>query len=406
MHGTHYRAIDENGQVHSGFSTIENLTDLEHWLNQRGWQPLPATIFQKIGNACGIAPRRAQWSNAAAALFTTNLAQLLSAGVPLVQSLQELSKLEDQRLVRLAIDECAQHVLNGSRLSDAMSSFPGLFGVDYIASVRAGERSGELQHCLQQQASNLRWQANLAERFKTILAYPLFAVVCLIIVFLFVLLYLVPAMLPLLSMSATELPLHSKWLLSLSELLRQSGVFIVLLFAVGVVMCTALYQSDSRIGEMLHAYLLRGTYGQIITSFSLARYARTTALLYESGIEITDAMKISHNMINNRLLKLQLQAAVQHILGGETIGMAMQSQTALPILFVRMVAAGERAGVLGVALRQSADQLQSNGQYSLDRVERFIGPALLCVIGALLLWVAMSVLGPIYSAVGQTGALL
>ncbi len=406
MQGMHYRAIDEQGRVHSGYSSSQNITELEHWIYQRGWQPLPASLLQAMANRARIGPGIVRWPAFAAAIFTRNFAQLLVAGVPVLQALEELIQLENRRVVRRALSDVHCKIDLGESLSTAMASYPGLFGPDYIASIKAGESSGRLAQCLELQAANLQWQSNLTQRFKSVLTYPVFALVCLIVVFLFVLIYLVPAMLPLLAMSESPLPLHTVLLLNISDYVRSAGFGSVLYIGLFVGIFSAIWLFDSPLKKCLQALLLRGTYGQIISCFSLARYARNTGLLYESGVEITDAMKISQSLVTNRVLNRQLAIAQKQVLNGASIGEAMQAQQALPTLFVRMIMAGERAGVLTVALKQCAEQLQFNGQYSLDRVERMIGPVMLCVLGALLLWVAMAVLGPIYSAVGQAGAML
>jgi len=406
MHGMHYRAIDEQGRVHTGFSNSRNLSELERWINHRGWQPLPVSLLQRIANTLGMGPVAVRWSKQAAAIFTQNFAQLLLAGVPLIQALEELIELESRREVRRALSDVHSKIDQGESLSAAITNYPGLFGSDYVASVKAGESSGKLSQCLESQAANLQWQSDLTQRFKNVLTYPLFACACLVVVFLFVLLYLVPAMLPLLSMNASPLPAHTLLLLKISEFVRHLGIISVLCTGSIVGILAVLWLSDSQLKNRIQVLLLRGTYGQIVTCFSLARFARSTGLLYESGVEITDAMHISLSLVANRVLNKQLAAAYDQVLNGASIGVAMQAQQALPTLFVRMIMAGERAGVLGVALRQCAEQLQSNAQYSLGRMERMIGPVMLCILGALLLWVAMAVLDPIYSAVGQAGAML
>lgn len=410
MQGMHYRAIDEQGHVHLGFSQSSSLSELEQWVHQRGWQPLPVTTWQWLGNRLGVGPRFGSWSKMSGSLFTLHLSQLLVAGVPLLEALQELIKLESQRSVKSALQHVLDKVERGSSLSDAMASAPTLFGQDYVAIVKAGEQGGKLTQCLEQQAEHLRWQADLSERFKTVLAYPLFALLCLVLVLFFVLLYLVPAMLPLLSMNPLQLPAHTQALLALSKFCQQFGLSIMIVL--GCVMGS--YILLSKVNSGLHKTLqvaiqkwqLKSLYGQILVSYSLARYARNVGLLYESGVEITEAMRISHALSKHVVLVRELECAYAKVLDGETIASAMYAQECLPPLFVRMVAAGEKAGVLGVALRQCADQLQSNARYSLDRAERLLGPVLLCIMGSLLLWVALSVLGPIYGSVSQASMLI
>lgn len=403
MQGLHYRAIDERGRVHFGFSSIENPAELSWQLQQRGWQPLPVSGLQRVANAVGFGPRASRWTRSDSAIFTQQLSQLLDAGVPLLDALEELINMEEKRSTRSALSELKSRVDQGDSLSDAMTAYPGLFGPEDIATVRAGEASGELSRCLRQQAVNLQWQSELSEKLKTVLAYPVFALVSLVAVFLFVLLYLVPAMQPLLAMSHTPLPVHTKWLVELSELIRQSGVIVLFVLCIVGILFFGLMRSRSALRWRIQTLLLNGIYGRITTHYSLARYARSTSLLYESGVEITDAMRISQKLVANALLRNQLSTACQKVLSGESIANAMQSQPGLPRMFVRMISAGERAGVIDVALRQCADQLQSTAQYSLDRVERLVGPVLLCVMGSLLLWVILSVMGPIYASVGTTG---
>lgn len=406
MQGMHYRAIDGQGRVHTGFSSSRNFTELEQWIFQRGWQPLPASLLQRVGNRLRVRPKVVRWDKSAAGVFSQNFAQLLFAGIPLLEVFDELIELESRRAVRHALSDVRGKVDQGESLAAAMTGYPGLFGSDYIASIKAGESSGKLGQCLELQANSLQWQSNLAQRFKTVLTYPLFAFVCLVAVFLFVLLYLVPAMMPLMSMSTTPLPKYTLLLIGVSNVVQESGVVLLLVSSLVIAIGVALWLSDCALKVHVQALLLRGRYGQIIICFSLARYARSAGLLYESGVEITDAMHTSQSLITNHALRAQLADAHEKVLLGESIGAAMRAQPTLPTLFVRMVMAGERAGVLGVALRQCAEQLQSNVQYALDRIERLIGPLMLCVLGAMLLWVVVSVLGPIYDAVGQAGMLL
>ena len=406
MQGMHYRAIDQDGHIHTGFSSAAGQTEFDVWLSQRGWQSLPASWHQRLFNHLRIRPPAASWSKTDAALFTLNLSQLLGAGVPLVQALEEIQHLENNRLVQRVLSDVASRVNQGSALCEVLSQYPDLFAPDYVASVKAGERSGRLSQCLELQAVSLRWQADIANRLKTVLTYPAFALVSIVVVLLFVLLYLVPAMRPLLQGSTVALPWRTKILLDLSVAMQESGFTILLVLCALFGLLGFIYSSHRKLNTAIQSFLLGGRYGQIVTSFSLSRYARTTSLLYEAGIEITDAMRISQNMVGNALLRTQLENACRLVLSGQTLGNAMQAQSMLPVLFVRMVLAGERAGVLGVALQQSAEQLQINAQYALDRVERLLGPVLLCVMGAVLLWVVTSVLGPIYSSITETGAFL
>ncbi len=115
-------------------------------------------------------------------------------------------------------------------------------------------------------------------------------------------------------------------------------------------------------------------------------------------------MRVAQDSVQNIALRLQLNNARRRVLAGDNLANAVAAQPNLPTLFIRMVAAGESAGVLDVALKQSAEQMQCSAQYTLDRIERLLGPVLLSILGLLLLWVASSVLTPIYESATLSGA--
>jgi len=404
MQGLHYRAIDQNGHVRQGFALATNLQDLDNQVHQRGWQLLPESPLLSVANKFGLRPRRAHWSQTAAALFVIQLSQLLEAGVPMLVALDELADLEQSRGLKRALVDVSSQVDQGRKLSDAFASFPHLFNHDCIAAVRAGEASGKLSRCLRMLGENQRWQASLVERSKTLLVYPLFAFACLIGVLLFVLLYLVPAMLPMLTATNTYLPLHTRLLLSLSAGLIEHSAYVLaglLMFFAVVWFCI---RGKSPWSLTLRRLLLKTPYGKIGSYLSLARYARTTALLYESGVGLTESMHIAQDLVHSTSLRNELDCAREQVLAGQRVSDALKRRPVIPSFFVRMVSAGESAGVIDVALRQCADQMQSSAQYSLDRIERLLGPVLLCLMGGILLWTALSVLGPIYNTVSSAGS--
>ncbi len=278
MQGLHYRAIDSNGQIQVGYAAAEDEQELNVLLRQWGLERLPASFFQQCANRLRIKPRYAKWTLHSASLFSSQLSQLLEAGVPLIDALSELQSLQQKPQIKSAVGEIVTQLKSGAALSDAMKAQPMLFKPDAIAAVKAGEVSGELGLCLHLLGENQLWQARLVERLKNIMAYPLFAGMCLIGVLLFVLLYLVPAMMPLLE-GADQLPAHSEWLIALSQLItnRLHSALIVAGSVLLVIASAYLLFPGLRVGVASAA--LKNTFGRIRTQYTLARYARTLGLL-------------------------------------------------------------------------------------------------------------------------------
>lgn len=393
MQGLHFRAVDQQGRVHSGFYRAANHSQLESYVRDRGWSLLRSSWYQRVANVCGFSKPGPRWSAADAYLYTLHLSQLLQADVPLIDALKELALLERTKSVRAALQAMNRRVEQGDSLSAAMAASPELFGEEYIATVKAGEASGKLVSCLAQLSENIRWQQATIEQFKTVLAYPLFACLCLLVTVAFVLLYLVPAMMPLLVAEATTLPGHTRVLLWLSDSLIAHWLLIL----------TVLVALLLGIGKVA---LHRTVYGRVTIQLSLARYARSCGLLYEAGVDLSDALQISQQLIKSPRLREQLITARKQVLAGSSLAQALSDQSLLPALFTTMMSAGERAAVIDVAFRQAADQLQSSARFTIDRIQRLLGPALLLVMGSILLWVVLSVLGPIYQSVVRNGAVL
>ena len=395
-----YRAVDSHGRLCSGTLLAADKGALEYQLELRGltllrtsrWHEFIARLYKISGST--LCPP------SALVMLTYHLAHLLEGGVPLLAALDEIAVLERKGALKILLCAIRDRISQGDALSDALEFYPAVFDARYIAVVRAGEASGQLSVCLSELEQSLRWQQGLAERLKTVLVYPIFAASSLSVLVFFLLYSLVPAMQPFIALSNQTLSWHTRGLLGASAAVHNHGI----VFSVGagiVLVCLLSWIGRFKSGRYCwHIFLLRsGPIGQALLQLSLARFSQTLSLLYRSGVELTDALKLSQHTVGNVALTRSIGEVIEQIAEGSSFSAALGSARWMPTMLIRLVAAGESTGALADALLQASVQLQATAQHTLNRFERVLNPLLLCVVGSVLFWIVLAVLGPIYNTV-------
>lgn len=351
-----------------------------------------------------VRARRAGYTSGMLALPVFHLRHLLQAGVPLADALADVATLEPGGPRRALWHDVGARVAAGASLSRAFEVYPADIDATALALVRAGEASGRLAALLDELEAHLRWRHELAARLRTVTLYPLFASVLLLGVVGFLIGYVVPSLATFLRHGGAALPWHGTLLLALADALARHGVALALgagLPLAALVLAPAFGAGPHRLRDAL--VLRAGGIGRLVAMLSTARWARTTALLYGSGVELGEALAIAEGTLGNRALERELATARAALLAGRRLGPALADCPSLPPTLVRLVTAGESAGALEPALHHGASQLQLASRHAIARIEALVGPVLLCVSGGLLLWIALSVLSPLYESVTVVG---
>ena len=348
--------------------------------------------------------RRAGYDAGTLAQPLFHLRHLLAAGVPLTAALENVAALEPRGSRRALWREAAERVAAGASLSRALAACPDDIDPTALALVRAGEASGRLATLLGELEAHLHGQHELASRLRTVTLYPAFAALLLLAVVAFLLGHVVPILADFLDANGTALPWHGTLLIDLGRLVSERGV------ALGVVVVAPLawFALAPRLGEGMHrlhdALVLRaGPLGRLVAALATARWARTAALLHGAGVALDEALALAEGTLGNRALATELAGVRAALLGGRSLGSALGDCRSVPPTLVHLVAAGESAGALGDALEQGARQLRRVSDHAIARLEALIGPLLLCATGALLLWIVVSVLSPLYAGATAAG---
>jgi type IV pilus assembly protein PilC len=397
-----YKAADARGRIVRGESRADSEMELEMRLSRIGLELVAATE-PKGSPLAGLLHRRLTPNDLIN--FFMQLESLLRAGVPLLDCLQDLRDSAPTPVTRQVAANVLDRVETGSSLSEAMAAEPGIFNALLIGLVRTGEVTGKLPDVLAEIVANLKWQHELTTKTTKALRYPLFVSVVILAVVAFLMIYLVPQLSAFLTGMGRELPLQTR------ALIAASGAVVnwwPVMIAVPVVVVVAYRVAVSRSHAMrlrADALLLRlPLIGDIQRKICLARFSNSFALMFGAGIPVLDALHHCEGSVGNLAVAEDLGRARALVAQGTLVSEAFSLLDAFPSYVVRMVRVGEMTGQLDVSLRNVSYFFMRDVGDQLERMQSMIEPVLTLVMGVVLGWVMLAVLGPVYDSISLARA--
>ena len=392
-----YRAVDEQGKTHKGLQDAANQVDLEMRLKRGGLDLINA---REDKGRTGIG--RSRIKRAELITFFFNLEQLSSAGVPLLESLADLRDTMNDPKFREIIANLVESIEGGKKLSQAMAQHPQAFDKIFISLTYAGEESGRLPEVFLHITESLKWQDEMSSHTKTIMLYPAFVGTIVVGITFFLMIYLVPQLVSFIKGMGQEIPIQTRMLLATSSFFVNYWYILV---ALPVVLPIAAKLTISSSPEMRYRFdllkLNMWVTGPILRKIILARFANTFAMMYGSGISILDCIANSSDVVNNLAVARSLTEVTQEIESGKNLTQSFQNTGMFPPLVIRMLKVGEATGSLDKALLNVSYFYDRDVKDSIKKVQVMIEPTMTIVLGALLGWVMLSVLSPIYDIIGK-----
>jgi len=390
-----YKAVDANGKNILGRVEALNLFDLEQRLARMGLDLVngaPSSQRGRLFGGSGIA--RQDLIN-----FCFHLEQLASAGVPLLDGLVDLRESVEVPRFREVVSGLIEAIEGGRNLSQALAEFPEVFGKVFVSLVRAGEQTGKLPEVLRSLTESLKWEDELAAQTRKLLIYPIVVGAVVLAVTGFLMIFIVPQMVGFIKNMGQALPWYTQALILVSDAIRNYW-WAFLGTPVAAWYGLKLYMKASPALEYRidHYKITMPVIGPILRKIMLSRFASSFAMMYSSGITVLDAIRSCEEMMGNKVLEYALRSAGQQIAEGKNLTAAFQDLGLFPPLVIRMLRIGENTGALDKALVNVTYFYNRDVRDSVARLQATIQPALTLVLGLLLLWVMMAVLGPVYDS--------
>lgn len=403
-----YRAVHSSGRVHKGRMHVAHEEALQRHLADNGLELVAAQALPaRTGAGSPAAPaaflrgwRRVGLSLDLLGRLCRQMEDLLRAGLTLSDALATVRGALPSGPARDRLEALARDLQHGESLARAASAPPRLFDAVGLATLAAGEASGDLAATFAALARHIGEQAVRRRDMRRALRYPLFLVAIALGVTAFMLALVVPEVVALLNGLGAELPASTRLLIAVSDgATAWSAWGLALLAGVSVGAWTARRFWAPAAGILDGLLLMVPFAGPLLRRFALARFAESLALLLRHGVGLPQALGVAAATLDNAALKALALDAVQGVQAGQTFGRA--TATLFPLPAAQILGVGERNGQLESALEETSRLCAEEARAGIAQALGALEPALTLFVGLMLAWVVLAVLGPVYGSLGQ-----
>ena len=391
----HCRLGSPSGEIVEGVYIAEDEAKLRQQLKEKGLYVLSLQRKGTFGSLGLSLPQRRRVKAREFIVFNQELATLLKAGMPVVQSLDILRQRVENPVLKSVLDDVHDRVRSGAALSDAFEAHGDLFPGVYTASLLAGEKSGSLEEVLRRYVAYSRVIGTVRRKTLSALIYPAILLALSLIVVLIIVLRVVPEFGDFYEGLGAELPLSTRVIVATSEALRQNLLAIVILVAGGAALGWAwLRQSGSR--AVLDRVLLEiPGVGGIARKIATSQLARTLSTLLRGGIPLVTALDVAARSIGNRYFSQQLATVSREVREGQPLSTTLSRRGIFPPVAVKMVEVGESTGALQEMLTSVADFFDEEIETALLRFMTLVEPLLLVIMGIVIAGLLLALYMPL-----------
>jgi len=335
------------------------------------------------------------------AIFSRQFAVMIEANVPVVGSLRALSRQMTNKKFKGIIVEVADKVEEGSSLSAALANFPQVFDSFFVNVIRSGEASGRLGDALSYLADHLEREHRLVSQVRGAMTYPAFILVVFVLAFILIMTFVVPNLLEALSEFDQELPAITKMIISISDFFTGIGgillgIFLVLTL-VGLYFWIRKTESGRKFFDQFQLGVPLGV-GDLLKKFYLTRFSENFSVLVKSGLPISEALKITGNIVGSYPYEQALQRTQKKVVRGEKISNSLDNFPKLfPAFVTQMIRVGEVTGHLDETLENIIAFYQTEVDAAVKSLTSIIEPVLIIVMGILVGFLVIGVFLPIFT---------
>lgn len=394
-----YRARDPLGKIIEGRIDALDTDEATQHLRRDGFAVLELTDEEEDeGGLFGGRVSRRDITN-----VTTQLAVMVDTGITLSSALQGLIAQEQNPKLKQLLLALQTSVEGGSDFSSALQEHPKYFDPTYVALVRASEASGTLAEMLERIADYLRARMESRAKVRSAMTYPLVIAALAVAVTIFLLTYIMPKFEPLFSRKGVELPKMTVVMMSVSRMLVDYW-YAWIVGAVAIVVALVFWlrtEAGQRFRD--RAILSLPLLGPVFRKIILSRSINTLGTMIASGVSALDALRLCGEAAGNRLYLDLWENVRERVTAGEQICEALAGQTLIPPTLVQMIASGEQSGRLDDVLMKVSTYYDREVETSLKTATSLIEPIMICVMGAVVGAIGLSLLLPIFSLSRRPG---
>jgi type IV pilus assembly protein PilC len=390
------RLASPSGEIVEGVYVADTEARLRHELEEKGLYVLSLHPKGAIAGLSVRVPQRQGINTREFLMFNQELATLLKAGMPLVQSLDLLKRRVTSPVFRRLLEDVHEKVRSGTAMSDAFATHGDVFPRVYTASLLAGERSGNLDAVLRRYVEYTKIIATVKRKTISALVYPAILVSLAIVLVTIIVLKVVPAFSDFYTSFGADLPLVTRLIVGFSDFIRERIVFIVPALVVGIAAAAAWIRRPGQHARFDRVLLELPAIGPIARKFATSQMARTLATLLGGGLPLVNALDIAAKSIGNQFMAAQLDIVSTRVREGESFAGALEARGVFPEVAVKMAEVGESTGALQDMLNTVADFYDEEIATNMDRFVTLVEPVLLVFMGIVIAGLLLALYMPLF----------
>ncbi len=394
-----YTALDPAGRSRKGVIEGDTARHVRSLLRER--QLLPVSIEEVAAQESRRQARPGfsfgrRVSAADLALLTRQIATLVRAALPLEEALLAVSQQTEKPRVQSVLLGVRAKVVEGHTLAAGLAEFPRVFPEIYRATVSAGEQSGHLDVVLERLAEYTESREQTSQKVMGALLYPIVLTVMCFTIVTILLAYVVPKVVEVFQSQHAKLPFATSVLISVSDAVRDYGIYILIALAVAVVLIARALRSP-QIRRRYHRALLNlPLIGRLVRGFNTARFTRTLSILSASAVPVLDALRIAGEVVTNLPMRDAVNEAAARVREGAPIGRSLAASRLFPPMTIHLISSGESSGELENMLDRAAANQERELERLLGAFMGLLGPLLIVGMGLFVMGIVFAMLLPIF----------
>lgn len=391
MRSYKYTVLTKNQKKISGIFRAHNEQDLDQKMSKFGLTLISCRIYKKRF-------KKTRCSKIDIVNLCVQISEMTKVSMPIIEIFETILVTVDSLNLYKILEVIIQDIKNGKLISESFAEHPKIFDNVFVGMVKMGEETGDLSFVFDEIASHLKWSLNIRGKIRSAMIYP-FVLLCMIAVMLFVMMnYVVPNITKMLVSQGVELPFYTVWLINTSRFFQYHSHHLILGVLSFWLFCTFFIYISENIAYRYHAFKLKiPIIGDLVLKIELSRFCHFFSMTYRSGIKILDCFDVGHDIIKNRVLQESIEVAKDAIESGSTITDALTVTGRFPNMVIKMFHIGENTGKMEEALKNITYFYDKEVNSKVQKLIASIQPILICIVGAIIIWVIIAVFGPLYN---------
>ncbi len=396
-----YKARDEKGTLVTGNMDADNIKAVYMQLDSLGLYPVSVSEIKNIGGNISLSTSFIPFLGSYQKItyddlifFTRQLQTIIKAGIPLISGLKALEEQTTKSRLKNVIKDLYMDIEKGRSFSDAMSRHSDVFPEVYVSMIRAGEIGGVLEDVLERLVGMLEFQLKTKEMIKSALRYPIMVVVSIVIAFFVLVTFVIPKFVPLFKSAKIDLPLPTRIMILINDIVQQFGVYLVL-GVIALIVGFMLYKRTERGRLQWDRFKLKlPLIGEILHKIYMSRFANMFENMIRSGVPVIKSLEVVSKTIGNVYISTKIDEVGLKIEKGKGISTPLKDTGIFPPLVIHLVSTGENTGSLEEMLKEVSNHYDREITYSVGRISAWIEPMLTVALSIMVLFMALAIFMP------------